>query len=366
MTGYHTGHARVRGNGRVPLAPEDVTVAEILQQAGYRTGILGKWGLGEPDTTGIPNRKGFDSWFGYLNQGHAHDYYPKELWRNRELVAIDGNVPPHKSTYSHDLFTSEALNFIEQNRQSPFFLYLAYTIPHANNELGKETGDGMEVPDAAPYTGKPWPELEKKFAAMITRLDRDVGRIMTLLQDLGLDERTIVFFSSDNGPHHEGGHDAKYFHSSGSLRGSKRDLYEGGIRVPMLARWPGRIKAGTVNNHPWAFWDFLPTAAQLANAPSPPGIDGMSVLPALLGQRQQDHEYLYWEFHEGGFKQAIRMRNWKGVRLGFGKPLELYDLELDLSEQEDIAAKNPKRVAMLEEALAAARTESEQWPIKKL
>jgi len=366
MTGLHTGHARVRGNERVPLRPEDVTVAEILQKAGYRTGIIGKWGLGEPDTTGIPNKKGFDSWFGYLNQRHAHDYYPKELWRNQELVSIEGNIAPSKSTYSHDLFTNEALKFIEQNKRASFFLYLAYTIPHANNELGKETGDGMEVPDAAPYANKPWPQLEKKFAAMITRMDQDVGRVMTLLRTLGLDEQTIVFFSSDNGPHHEGGHDAKYFHSSGPLRGTKRDLYEGGIRVPMLARWPGKIKAGTVNNHPWAFGDFLPTAAELANAPSPSGIDGESILPTLLGQKQKGHEYFYWEFHEGEFKQAIRMGKWKAVRLSLQTPLELFDLESDIGEQSDVAAENPKVVAKIEEAFADARTESEYWPIRKL
>ena len=365
MTGLHTGHARVRGNERVPLRPEDLTVAETLQKAGYQTGIIGKWGLGEPDTTGIPNKKGFVSWFGYLNQRHAHNYYPEKLWRNQEFVSIEGNTTNPKGAYSHDLFTNEALKFIEQHQQGPFFLFLAYTIPHANNELGQETGDGMEVPDAAPYTMQSWPTLEKKFAAMITRLDRDIGRIMTLLRSLGLDERTIVFFSSDNGPHREGGHDAKYFHSSGQLRGTKRDLYEGGIRVPMLVRWANRIKPGTVSNHPWAFWDFLPTAAELAEVPSPLGIDGISVLPTLLGKKQKGHEYLYWEFHEGGFKQAIRMGNWKAVRLGPEKSLELFNLETDIAEHDDVAPDNPEVVVQIERALAAARIESEYWPAKK-
>src|SRR5208283_5022907 len=232
--------------------------------------------------------KGFDFWFGYLNQVHAHNYYPDYLWKNEEKFPIPGNVVEKgvavkRATYSHDLFTEEALRFLGEQKDKPFFLYLAYTIPHANNEAGK---NGMEVPSAAPYTDKPWPQAQKNYAAMIARLDTDVGRLLKRLKELNLDEKTIVFFSSDNGPHKEGGADPSFFHSSGPLRGIKRDLYEGGIREPMLARWPGKIQPGTVSDVPWAFWDVLPTAAELAGAKVPANLDGISMVPALLGEKQ--------------------------------------------------------------------------------
>lgn len=227
MTGYHTGPCRVRGNDTVPLLPSDVTVTELLKAAGYTTGIFGKWGSGEPGTTGVPDKKGFDEWFGYLNQVHAHDYYPDYLWRNEEIVQI---LP---DTYSHDLFTQEAINFIKRKQNEPFFLYVPYTIPHANNELGDE---GMEVPSDAPYSHESWPQQQKNYAAMITRLDAHIGQILTLLAELGLEEDTIVLFSSDNGPHEEGGATAEFFDSNGPLQGIKRDLYDGGVRVPMIAR----------------------------------------------------------------------------------------------------------------------------------
>ncbi len=282
MTGYHTGHNQVRGNGIVPLLPEDVTIAEVLKAAGYSTAIFGKWGLGKPGTTGVPNLKGFDEWFGYLNQVHAHDYYPDYLWRNQEMVLI----PP--STYSHDLFTQEALDFIRRKQNEPFFLYVPYTIPHANNELGDE---GMQVPSDAPYLHEPWPQQQKNYAAMITRLDGDIGKILALLAELGLEEDTIVFFSSDNGPHEEGGATAEFFDSNGLLHGIKRDLYDGGVRVPAIPRWSGKIKPGQVNQQPFALWDFLPTAAEIAEVQAPDGIDGISILPALLGKQQENHEY---------------------------------------------------------------------------
>ncbi|MBI4559657.1 MAG: arylsulfatase [Candidatus Hydrogenedentes bacterium] len=375
MTGLHTGHAWVRGNASVPLRPEDTTVARVLLGAGYTTGIIGKWGLGEPETTGVPNRQGFDYWFGYLNQHHAHNYYPDYLWRNEEKVAVpenvmsQDNVAVKRGAYSHDLFTAEALSFLERGRDWPFFLYLAYTIPHANNERTKFDGNGMEVPSDAPYSKKPWPQPQKNQAAMVTRLDRDIGRLFAKLKDLGLDENTIVFFSSDNGPHREGGGDPAVLKSSGSLRGHKRDLYEGGIRVPMIARWPGRISAGTTSDQVWSFWDFLPTAAELAGAPSPPGLDGHSVVPALLGEvaaghSQQPHDFLYWEFHEKGFLQAVRLGDWKGVRLDQGRPLELYDLRTDVSEARNVASEHPEVVAAIEEYLKSARTASPYWPKK--
>jgi arylsulfatase A-like enzyme len=352
MTGLHTGHAYIRGNALVPLRPSDVTVAEILKKAGYATGIIGKWGLGEAGTTGTPNKKGFDYWFGYLNQRHAHNYYPEFLWRNEESVPIEGNKLPkpeaggwgesiNKVTYSPDLFTKEALTFVEKNKDKPFFLYLTYTIPHANNEAGQ---NGMEVPSLGQYADKDWPAPQKGHAAMITRMDGDIGKLMAKIRKLGIDDNTLVMFSSDNGPHKEGGADPAFSKSSGPLRGHKRDLYEGGIRVPMIARWPGKIKTGSVSNHISAFWDFLPTCCELIGVEPPKDIDGISILPTLLGRagKQKKHEFLYWEFHEQGKKQAVRVGDWKGVRLNVAKNpdglIELYNLKADIGEQKDLAA----------------------------
>ena len=362
MTGRHTGHARIRGNARVPLAPEDLTVAEFLKTASYKTAAIGKWGLGDEGTTGIPNRHGFDEWFGYLDQVRAHDYYPEFLWRNERQFQLRGNANGRKGDYSHDWFTRSATNFIRISQKHPFFLYLAYTIPHANNELKDK---GMEVPADVPYSREQWPQQEKNKAAMITRLDADVGKILGRLKELKLDQNTIIFFSSDNGPHQEGGVDPKFFGSSGPLRGIKRDLYEGGIRVPMIVRWPGRIKAGSTNAQVWAFWDFLPTAAEIAGVKPPKDIDGISMLPTLLGTRQTNqHEFLYWEFHERGFQQAARMRDWKAVRPATDTPPELYDLTTDPGETKNVANQHPEIVARIEEYLKSARTESADWPIK--
>jgi len=380
MTGLHTGHALVRGNARVPLRPSDVTVAELLKQTGYTTGIIGKWGLGEPDSTGIPNRQGFDYWFGYLNQRHAHNYYPEYLWRNEQKYELKnqvnhiiggrdrtpGGVATKKVEYSHDLFAEEALRFVEKNKDNPFFLYLAFTIPHANNEAGNK---GMEVPSYGLYSNKNWPEPQKGHAAMITRMDGDIGRLMAKLKALGLDENTFVFFSSDNGPHKEGGGDPAFFNSSGPLRGYKRALYEGGIRVPSIARWPGKIKAGSVTDHISAFWDFLPTCCDIAGINTPEGIDGISMLPTLLGksQNQKKHDFLYWEFHEQGKRQAVRMGNWKGIRQNVAKnpngPIELYYLKNDIGEQHNVAKQHPQIVARIEDIMKSARTPSEHWPL---
>jgi len=361
MTGLHTGHAYVRGNQRVPLPPEEVTVAEILKEAGYKTGIIGKWGLGEPGTTGIPNRQGFDYWFGYLNQGRAHNYYPEYLWKNEEKYFLEGNQAGEKEQYSHDLFTREALDFVTRHKDRPFFLYLAYTIPHANNELGRETGDGMEVPSYEPYADEKWPTPQKGHAAMITRLDHDVGKLMALLKKLGIDDDTIVFFSSDNGPHREGGAKPEFFDSNGPLRGIKRDLYEGGIRVPKIVRWPGKIKAGGVSDQVWTFWDFLPTAAEIAGTKAPSNIDGISMLPALIGKEQRSHEFLYWEFHERGFTQAVRMGDWKAVQFVKQQRFELYNLKTDLGEKQNVADKHPDLVEKIEAYLKTARTKSDYW-----
>jgi arylsulfatase A-like enzyme len=380
MTGLHQGHARVRGNaGRAnPLAqslrPGDVTVAKVLRDAGYTTGLVGKWGLGDVGAAevGLPRRHGFDFFYGYLNQHHAHNYYPTFLWRNEERVPLRNTVPnldangggvsDNKIEYSADLIADEALAFVRRAKDRPFFLYFAPTLPHANNEAGK---NGMEVPDVGWYRDLDWPPAQKAHAAMISRLDRDVGRLLDLLRELGLDERTIVFFTSDNGPHREGGNNPDFNDSNGPFRGIKRDLYEGGIRVPFIARWPGRVPAGRVSGQLTAFWDLLPTAAELAGVARPPAGDGLSLVPTLLGRRQREqHQFLCWEFFEGGFKQAIRAGDWKGVRLAPGKPLELYDLSADPGETRDVAARNPDAVERLERLLETARTDSVDWPVK--
>jgi arylsulfatase A-like enzyme len=390
MTGQHTGHTRIRGNARYPLAPEDVTVAEVLKSApaalaapdrGYRTALIGKWGLGEAGTTGVPNRQGFDYFFGYLNQRHAHNYYPTFLWRNEERINLRNIVPDedaegagnstNRLDYTHDLIAKESLDFINVNCggpflppgacHQPFFLYLAFTIPHANNEA---KGKGMEVPDLGEFANKDWPDQEKAKAAMITRMDRDIGRVMALLKKLGIDDNTLIFFTSDNGPHREGGADPDFFDSNGTLRGIKRDLYEGGIRVPMIARWPKRIKAGTKSDQVWAHWDILPTIASIAGVKPPADIDGISMFNALLGRRQRNHRFLYWEFHERGFAQAVRMGPWKAVRKSPDSMLELYNLKYDLGEQRDVAVKYPHVVKKIEEYLKTARTDSELWPIQ--
>jgi len=371
MTGLHTGHCRVRGNARVPLLPDDVTVAEVLKQAGYKTGIVGKWGLGEPNSTGLPNRQGFDYWFGYLNQRHAHNYYPEYLWRNEEKVPLEGNVAEggvasQRSQYSHELMTKEALGFLDRNHDGPFFLYVPFTLPHVNNERTRATGDGMEVPDYGIFADKDWPNPEKGRAAMIAMLDRDVGKIMDRIKDLGIDDQTIVFFTSDNGAQQEGGSKIAFFESSGPLRGYKRDLYEGGIRVPMIVRWPGTIKPGRTSDFASGFWDFLPTAANLAGVSPPKDIDGISVLPTLLGKKQEGDRFMYWEFHERGSSRAVRMGKWKAVQVGSPTaPLELYDLTSDIGEKHDLAKSHPDIVSQISNYLNSARTESKHWPLRE-
>ncbi len=369
MTGRHSGTSRIRGNASVPLLPGDVCVAEALKGAGYRTALVGKWGLGDAGTTGEPTAQGFDSYFGYLDQVHAHTYYPATLWRNGVEEAVPGNVESQRNvatervTYSHDLFTTEAAQFVRANSEAPFFLYLAYTIPHANNERHAALGDGMEVPDYGDYAKEDWPASQKGHAAMISRLDRDVGALLDLLRELGIDKNTLVIFSSDNGTHKEGGADPAFFKSSGPLRGIKRDLYEGGIRVPAIAWWPGTVAGGAVSAQPWAFWDFLPTAAELAGTSAPPEIDGISIAPTLLGRgEQRQHEYFYWEFHEGDFLQAVRQGPWKAIRSRKSGDVELFNLDKDIGETTNVAAENPAVMKSLAHILDTARTPSEHWP----
>jgi arylsulfatase A-like enzyme len=382
MTGLHNGHCIVRGNAQVPLRPEDHTVAELLKQAGYQTGLVGKWGLGEAGSTGTPNKKGFDFFYGFLHQGHAHNYYPEFLWRNRRKEPLDGNVisavngvSEKRAQYAGDLFTKEAFGFIDRNQGRPFFLFLAYTTPHANNERTKADGNGMEVPDLGQYADRDWPTPEKCKAAMISRMDADIGKLFAKLKELKIDDNTIVFFTSDNGPHKEGGNDPRFFNSSGGLRGIKRDLYDGGIREPMIVRWPGHIKAGTVSDLPWAFWDFFPTAAVLAGTPLAGDAiggqeliaiptDGISVAPTLLGKGEQKlHEYLYWEFHEPSSRQAVRFGDWKAVRHKPSGPVELYDLRADVGEQFNVAGQHPDLVARAVQMFKDARSDSETWPL---
>lgn len=380
MTGIQIGRNEIRGNrevrpmGQQPLAAETVTVAEVMKDAGYATALIGKWGLGGPESTGLPTRQGFDYFFGYLGQRHAHNYYPEFLFRNEERVPLEGNriaeprpdgagVAVDRAQYSHDLFADEALAFIEAQRENPFFLYLALTIPHANNEAG---GEGMEVPEFGPYVSKPWPEPQKGLASMISRMDRDVGRMLRLLEDLGLDEQTIVFFTSDNGPHAEGGNDPTFFKSSGPLRGIKRALYEGGIRVPLVARWPGHIAPGTESDHMGYFGDVLATVADLAETTVPDSLDSISFAPTLLGQgeSQQTHPWLYWEFYEQGSRQAVRMDQWKAVRQPmFTGTTELFDLTHDVGEERNIAEEYPDVVSQMEAIMEEAHVPSSMWTV---
>lgn len=368
MTGLDTGHARIRGNFgaggvRVSLRPDDVTVAEVLKTAGYHTGIIGKWGLGEAGTLGIPNDQGFDEWFGFLNQDDALHYYPESIWDNRSEVFPPGNQGDARKQYAPDLFTEHALRFLKSSADRPFFLYLPYTLPHANSQLARNTGYGYDVPSYGPYANKPWNKANKGYAAMVSELDRAVGRIVTCVKELGIEDNTLIIFSSDNGPAKEGFHTPRFFSSTGDLRGMKGTLYEGGIRTPLIARWPGRIKAGQVNEQVVAFWDFLPTAAELAGVPHPRELDGASYAPTLFGRAGKRERYFYWELHVNGFSQAIRMDKWKVIRSGGkGDTTELYDLERDPGETRDVAAENSPIVARLMKLMAEARTEAPEYP----
>jgi arylsulfatase A-like enzyme len=383
MLGQHTGHLNIRGNAaRVTLLADEVTVAEVLKTAGYRTCLIGKWGLTEEGLPGLPQKKGFDEFVGYLSNQEAHDYYPAFLWRydppRPGKQGFDGqfqfpeNAGGGKGRYIPDLCTTAALNFVRLNkpdkfnRYRPFFLFLSYTIPHANNEEGRRTGNGMQVPTDAPYTGESWPQVEKNKAAMIARMDADIGKLFAKLKELKIDDDTVVLFSSDNGPHKEGGVDPKFFQSAGPFRGRKRDLTEGGIRVPLIVRWPAQIKQGQVSDLLCANWDFLPTAADLAITKTPKGVDGISMVPLLTGKAQTNrHEYLYWEFHEHGFQQAIRSGDWKAIRPQVDEKLELYDLKSDPGEKNNVAERNPEVVARLERLFKEARTDSDRWPMKQ-
>ena len=382
MTGRHVGHTRVRGNGggaAQRLAATDVTVARVLRSAGYATGLVGKWGLGEVGDEGEPTRQGFDSYFGYLNQTHAHNHFPSYLWRDGVKVELPNDLVPSGSVpgagyatkrvaYAGDLFAAEASAFVERHRNRPFFLFLSVVSPHANNERSRQLGDGNEVPDVGPYADRPWNDAQKNHAAMITRLDRDIGALLAQLRRLGLDERTLVMFSSDNGPHREGGPDyqPEFFAASGPYSGIKRALTEGGIRVPFIARWPGRIPAGTVSDHVGYFGDLMATWGELARAEVPSGLDSISLVPTLLRQDgQARHAYLYWEFYEGAVSQAVLLEGrWKGIRSPREAKLKVYDLQSDPGERVDVADAQPEIARRIQTALTEAHVDNEHWNFK--
>ena len=376
MLGQHTGHNRIRGNGEVPLEDGDVTLAEHLAAAGYRTALVGKWGLGYEGTTGLPEKQGFDETFGYMTHQQPHRQYTDRLWKNGAWV----DVSPTRD-FTSDLFTAAAVEFIGRASAQPFFLYLAYPLPHAelrapDDAIAKFRGAFPETPfvnakaDATtptpPYTVsggyRSQPTPRAAFAAMVTRMDDGVGAVLAALQARGLDRDTIVLFTSDNGPHREGGADPAFFDSNGPLRGIKRDLYEGGIRVPMLVRWPDRVPAGRVSDQVWAHWDLFPTLAAIAGAPAPTGVDGLSMRDGLVGEAPTADRLLYWEFHEGGYKRAARRGRWKAVWNAPEKPIELYDLHADIGETNDVAAAHRDIVAQFERAFATARTPNDRWP----
>ncbi|QDU94555.1 arylsulfatase [Lignipirellula cremea] len=381
LTGLHTGHCRIRGNTAGTLLPEDVTLAEVLKEAGYRTACIGKWGVGVPPLDD-PARNGFDEFFGYVSMWHAHNFYPEFLIRNGEKVALDNLVPEKwksgdgrgvaskKVDYVPHLLIDEAVKFIETNQDRPFFLYYALNTPHANNEAqnAPQPEKGMETPSFGPFADRDWPAPEKGFAAMMRDIDLGVGRIVDKLAELKLEENTLLLFTSDNGPHQEGGHLMEFFNSNGSNRGMKRDLYEGGVRVPLIIRWPGKIAPGQTTDHLSGFQDLLPTLAAVAGAKAPTDIDGLNLEPLLLGKKDAPrHEYLYWEFRERGGKRAIRQGPWKLVQRDImtAKPLppELYLLTTDPTEENDIAELHPEQVARLLPLLQQAHTPSKPYPL---
>ncbi|EAZ80458.2 arylsulfatase [Algoriphagus machipongonensis] len=387
LTGMHTGHTPIRGNsevqpeGQFPMPDSVLTVAKVMKQAGYVTGAFGKWGLGFIGSTGEPASQGFEEFYGYNCQRYAHRYYPAYLWHNDEKIDLPGNDWTTKGDYAPDLIQEKTLEFIDENKENPFFLFMPIVTPHA--ELAAPDDEIMEkyramFPDEKPYVAgngadygpdmripgyqsQPYPHAT--FAAMVERIDRYVGEVLQKLESNGLSENTVIIFTSDNGAHREGGADPEFFDSNGKFRGFKRDLYEGGVRAPMIAWWPNKIKAGSTTDHVSAFWDLLPTFAAIGGEKITKSIDGISFLPTLLGEgNQQKHEFLYWEFHEQGGKQAVRQGNWKGVKLqvfGSDEPtLELYDLSKDPGETQNLASENPEKMEELKALMEQSHTQN--------
>jgi len=389
MTGQHSGHTFIRGNlekgftldneGQYPLASEELTIAEVLKEANYRTGAFGKWGLGYPGSEGDPNFQGFDQFYGYNCQRVAHNYYPTHLWNNQKKEKLRGNDGATTETYAPELIHQKALSFLEENKESPFFMFYPSVIPHAELVAPIEymaKYRGLFLPEKKFIRKKggynvgrynPQEESHAAFAAMINVLDDQVGEIIDKIHELGIAENTLILFTSDNGPHLEGGADPDYFNSNGPLRGYKRDLYEGGIRVPMIAYWPSKIQPGSTTDHPSAFWDFFPTAIEIAGLNKNwADIDGISFLPTLTGKEQKAHPYLYWEFLKKGGRQAVRMDQWKAVRLNMSNdpnaPIELYRLTDDIGEENNIAEQYPEMVKIMDSLMSNAHEYSEIFP----
>ncbi|WP_281613080.1 arylsulfatase [Flammeovirga sp. SubArs3] len=359
MTGKHPGHAYIRANspgypkGQTPIKEDAETLGKLMKRAGYSTACIGKWGLGSFHDSGNPNDQGFDLFYGYTDQRKAHNYYPEYLWLNGEKQMLD-NGKGKQNDYSHDLFTAKAINYIKEKKDEPFFLYLAYTIPHVK----------WQVPDLAQYKEKDWPERMKIQAAMVSRMSKDVGAIINLLEELGIDKNTLVMFNSDNGAHGKGG-TTEFFKTSGDLRGIKRSMYDGGVRSPMFAYWPGKIKAGSTSDHISAFWDVLPTLSDITNEPLKGETDGISMLPTLLGKdkKQKQHKYLYWELYEGKPNCAVRYGKWKAVVTDRRKGLniELYDVKADEGEGKNVATEYPDVVKEIALMMKDAHIKSPYW-----
>lgn len=380
MTGYHTGKAVIRNNGiiadgrRINLPDSTLTVAEIFKEQGYNTGIFGKWGLGEAGSEGIPGKQGFDEFYGYLDQGLAHKYYPTSAWHNTEKVDFPENANKKEVTNIAEWYFDGLKRFVKSSAKKPFFIYYATTLPHAEMRTTKADlsqyldKNGKSLFDEVSFAGKsnygPTDIPFATYAAMVSQLDRHVGELVKMLEELGLSENTIIVFTSDNGPHKEGGYDPAVFNGSGNLRGIKRDLYEGGIRVPFIVKWPGQIEAGSVSDYTWASWDLLPTVCDILHTKAPAGLDGISALPILKGEKYERPTPLYWEFitPTSKFRMAVRLGKWKGVVYDLEKEMELYDMEADPLEEENVAAQYPDKVRELKTAISETRIQSEYWP----
>lgn len=373
LTGKHTGHSSIRGVSMfsATLASSEVTLGEMFQRADYRTGAIGIWDLGDSGTSSIPNKHGFKDWVGFLTRQHAQLYYPPFLYRNESLLLIDQNKDNAKGIYAPDLLLKSADSYIRINSPAPyakdrrFFLYFASQLPHANIDLGRATGNGMEIPSDAAYKDQAWTPANRNRAAMVTRLDHDIGQLMDRLEKSKVDTNTVVIFTSSNGPYAAGGADPRFFNATDGLRGQRGELYEGGLRVPLIVWWPGHVAEGKVNDTPCAMWDILPTLAELTGTKAPANIDGHSLVPALKGKAQKPADYLYWELYYQGFHQALRLGDWKAVHT-HGKPFELYNLKNDPREKKNLAADFPDEVKRLGNLMQSARTDSEQWPLPEV
>lgn len=384
LTGQHVGHTWIRGNFRkgmnpanVALREEDTTIAEILQDAGYNTAMIGKWGLGEaegPGMAGLPRRQGFDYFWGYLNHWHAHNSWPTFIWRNEERVTLRNVVPDEdhrgagaatvKVDFIPRLTQDESVAFIEAQAEAeePFFLYVGLTPPHANNERKPM---GLEVENEDAFADEDWPLPQQRWAELVQIVDRSVASVVDAVESIGQTDNTLILFSSDNGPHREVGGDPKFFDSSGGLRGFKRSVHDGGIRVPTIAVWPAKIPARATSDLPWSFEDILPTLASAAGEEEavPQHVTGLNLLPAWQGDKvaAADERFLFWEFHERKYVQAARRGEWKAVRAGLGESLQLFHLPSDHGESNDVAAAHPQIVAEFESFFATARLESPNW-----